>query len=409
MAPSSENDDDGNDAVSSNPPTEETTVTKRQRLNSSTTETLTSPSLPILPFEIIAEILSKLPVKFLMQLQCVSKPWKSLISDPKFAKKHLRVSTTRHHLILTYANPSREFLITDYPLSSVFTEITATAAAAAATQLDYPLPNRNRFDMIVGSCHGILCFSLDQRFALLWNPSIRKFVKLPSLDNPKREGSYTIYGFGYCYDNFSDSYSYKVVAVNCYESESDNRVYKTNVKVHTLGTNSWRWIEDFPSGVPFDSSGRFVSGTINWLASKDSFTSWVIVSLDLENESYQELVQPDYGVVKVVTLTLEVVRDCLCILAHSDTFSDVWLMKEYGNKDSWTKLFRIPYTGDVGSCPYTKALYVSEDDQVLLESQSELVVYNSRDGSFKTPEIQNINGWMVPEVYEESLISPCSQ
>jgi hypothetical protein len=59
-----------------------------------------------------------------------------------------------------------------------------------------------------------------------------------------------------------------------------------------------------------------------------------------------------------------VLRDCLCILAHSDTSSDVWLMKEYGNKDSWTKLLCVPYMGDVGSYLYTKALYLTEDDQV---------------------------------------------
>ncbi|XP_004486107.1 F-box/kelch-repeat protein At3g23880-like [Cicer arietinum] len=385
--------------------------TKRQRLNSST-KTLTPPSssitpgdsLPTLPFELVAEILSRLPVKILMQLRCVCKSWKSLICDPKFVKKHLRVSTTRHHLFLTFLNSSREFVLTTYPLSSVFTEITATA-----TQLDYPLNNRNRFDLIVGSCHGILCFALDQRFALLWNPSISKFAKLPSLNNPSREGSYTIYAFGYAH--FSDSY--KVVAVSCYESDTNgstsNRVYKTEVKVHTLGTNSWRRIQDFPSGVPFDESGKFVNGTVNWLASTDWISSWVIVSLDLEKESYQELLQPDYGGVAVVTLTLGVLRDCLCILSHSDTFSDVWLMKEYGNKNSWTKLFRVPFMEGVGCSPYTKALHISEDDQVLLEFDSKLVVYNSRDGTFKTPQIQNINDWMVPEIYQESLISPCFQ
>lgn len=401
MAPNSETED-GNGVVSSDPLT---TATKRQRLNSST-GTLTSPSsssedslhatpLPTLPFEIVLEILSRLPVKFLMQLQSVCKSWKSLISDPEFAKKHLRVSTTRHHLLLTFVSPSREFVLTTYPLSSVFTEVTATAM-----QLEYPLNNRNRFDLIVDSCHGILCFALDQRFALLWNPSIRKFTKLPSLDNPKREGSYTIYGFGYAH--ISDTY--KVVAISCYESDGS---YETQVKVLTLGTNAWRMIQDFPSGVPFDDSGKFLRGTVNWLASRDSYSSWVIVSLDLEKESYRELLQPDYGGVTVVTLSLGVLRDCLCILSHSDTFSDIWLMNEYGNKDSWTKLFRVPYIGDVGSCPYTKALFVSEDDKVLLEYQSRLVVYNARDGTFKTPEIQDINGWMVPEIYQESLISPC--
>ncbi|CAK8531014.1 unnamed protein product [Lathyrus sativus] len=399
MAPSSETDD-RNDAVSSDTLPDEITATNRQPLNSST-GTLTSPSpsssdstpLPSLPFEIIVEILTRVPVKFLMQFQSVCKSWKSLISDPNFAKQHLRVSTTRHHLLLTFGCPSREFVFTACPLSSVFTEVTATA-----TQIEYPLNNRNSFDQIIDSCHGILCFALNQRFVLLWNPSIRKFTKLPSLDNPDRERSYTVYGFGYTH--LSDSY--KVVAVSRFcESE-------TQVKVLTLGTNAWRRILDFPLGVTFYGSGKFVSGTVNWLASINSYSSWVIVSLDLEKESYQELLLPDYGGVTVVTLSLGVLQDCLCILSNSDTFSDVWLMTEYGNNYSWTKLFRIPYMGGVGFCPYNKTLYVSEDDKVLLKYQSSLVVYNARDGTLKTPEIKNINGWVVPEIYQESLISPCS-
>jgi F-box interacting protein len=307
--------------------------------------------------------------------------------------------------------------IASCPLQSIFTTSKKTkkqtTVSINVTQLEYP-SYRSDYPphIFVGSCNGILClaheFSVDDSFVvLLWNPSLRKVKELPQSRYPNL--SSVSYGFGY--DFVTDNY--KVVAVLCYKvhDSSGDLLQKAVVMINILGTNIWKNIKEFPFDSMIDSSvsGKFVSGTINWLASKDSFTSWVIVSLDLENESYQELVQPDYGAVKVVTLTLEVVRDCLCILAHSDTFSDVWLMKEYGNKDSWTKLFRIPYTGDVGSCPYTKALYVSEDDQVLLECQSGLVVYNSRDGTFKTPEIQNINSWMVPEVYEESLISPCSQ
>ncbi|MCI85967.1 F-box/kelch-repeat protein, partial [Trifolium medium] len=56
-------------------------------------------------------------------------------------------------------------------------------------------------------------------------------------------------------------------------------------------------IQDFPYGIPLGGSGRFVSGTVNWLASNDLasndlLTSWVIVSLDLDKESYQEITQP---------------------------------------------------------------------------------------------------------------------
>lgn len=52
-------------------------------------------TLPTLPFDLIAEILCRLPVKLLLQLRCVCKFWNYLISHPKFAKKHLSMSTTR--------------------------------------------------------------------------------------------------------------------------------------------------------------------------------------------------------------------------------------------------------------------------------------------------------------------------
>ena len=211
-----------------------------------------------LPIELIQEILQRLPVKFLLQLRCVCKSWKSLISHPQFAKNHLHSSPTATRLIAGFTNPAREFILRAYPLSDVF-----NAVAVNATELRYPFNNRKCYDFIVGSCDGILCFAVDQRRALLWNPSIGKFKKLPPLDNERRNGSYTIHGFGY--DRFADSY--KVVAIFCYEC--DGR-YETQVKVLMLGTDLWRRIQEFPFGVPFDESRKFVSGTVNWLASNDS-------------------------------------------------------------------------------------------------------------------------------------------
>jgi len=59
-------------------------------------------------------------------------------------------------------------------------------------------------------------------------------------------------------------------------------------------------------------------------------------------------------------------------------------------------------------CPYNKALYISNDDQLLLGTVHELVVYNSTYSTFKILGIQKIDGRLCPEVYHESLISPCS-
>jgi hypothetical protein len=82
-------------------------------------------------------------------------------------------------------------------------------------------------------------------------------------------------------------------------------------------------------------------------------------------------------------------------------------MKEYGNNESWTKLFTVPYSGDPNNdYNLTKVVYIFEDDQVLFQSYGEwnpwLTVYYSKNGAFKSTKIAKI-----AEVCVESLISPC--
>jgi hypothetical protein len=235
MAPSSDADEP-NDIGTLTSPSSSSIITLRNSLH-------IPPQLPTLPFDLIVEILYKLPVKSLMQFQCVCKSWKSLISDPKFAKKHLRISKKHHHLISIFTDSTRaKFIYMSYPLSSIFTEVTAM-------QLEYPLTIPHRFDLIVGSCHGILCIAINLVSVILWNPSIRKFTQLPSLENSR------VYDFSFGYDHSSDTY--KVVACLCNVYVG---VWKPLVKVHTLGTNSWRTIQDFPS----DSMCRYVGKICEW-------------------------------------------------------------------------------------------------------------------------------------------------
>jgi F-box interacting protein len=289
------------------------------------------------------------------------------------------------------------------------------------TQLEYPLNNRDEDysrDLIVGSCNGIICLARDP-LVVLWNPSIRKVKELPPFENPDICQHMT-YGFGY--DYVTDDY--KVVAFLGYcglrDSSTGDLVLKAEVKVNTLGTNFWRNIQDFPfDSLPdISSGGKFVSGAINWLAS----TSWnegpyFIVSLDLGNESYQKILPPDYGEVHVNALSLGVLRDCLCMICGHD----IWIMKEYGNKESWTKLFSVSYIRDPSKLYFlTKALYAFENGQVLLESRGDwymkLNAYDPKIGTFRFINFQNKSVYNPigrnfvdgPEICIESLISPCS-
>jgi F-box interacting protein len=398
------------------PMIDETSAGNNQHSHSlSSVDYLHLPSLPLYLVE--EEILSRLPVKLLVQLRCVCKSWNSLISDLRFAKKHLGMSTTRRLYFLSNSDLSRKNIITSCPIQWVYTNMSTNI-----TNPEYPVNNSHY--SIVGSCNGILCVSEEynrKSFIQLWNPSIRKVKGLPPFEEPPYPPYGHVHGFGY--DFVTDNY--KVVVVSFYRTPSDKFTDKTEVKINTLGTNYWKNMQEFP----FDStpcnmtSGIFVSGTINWLASKRwRKSSCFIVSLDLGKESFKMFSLPDYGEGERdeygeidVRLYLSVLRDCLCMMYRND----VWIMKEYGNTECWTKLFSVSYMGDPSESNYlTNTIYTFEDGQVLLKSlvdwNSKLILYDPRIGTFKFSKFQNNDVYDPtnpdgPEVCIESLISPCSK
>ncbi|GAU16407.1 hypothetical protein TSUD_117560 [Trifolium subterraneum] len=240
----------------------------------------------------------------------------------------------------SYVDQSDKNILTSYPLDSLFTNEVTTGV----TQLEYPPHNFDEddplefYDYIVGSCNGILCLR-DYRdgFVLMCNPSLGKFKELPHLQIPQVLCPFQMpqvlnqadlsYGFGY--DHVNDNY--KVVVMMNYNvgESSGNRVDKTEVTVHTLGTSFWKNVQqEFPfCGLPIEESGKFVSGTINWLLACTDLTCrsypCFVVSFDLENESFQEVPKPGYGNVENNLVNLNVLRDCLCMICEHD----IWLMK----------------------------------------------------------------------------------
>jgi hypothetical protein len=113
-------------------------------------------------------------------------------------------------------------------------------------------------------------------------------------------------------------------------------------------------------------------------------------------------------------LSLGVSNDCLCILAQNETILDGWVMNEYGNKESWTKLFTVPfmkflrYNGVQGDM-----LCISEEnDQVLIDIKQKVYAYNYKNGIVETPNIQGLPSTpllfnkFTSTVYVESLVSP---
>jgi len=339
------------------------------------------------------------------------KSWNSLISDSNLEKKHLRTSTPTHLIhTLTDVVTIRDGVIYDsyefkYVLKSYTFDSVLTNKNIKVAVLDLPGANKALF---VGSCNGILCLlGIVCRGACtvrLCNPSIRKFKDFPPVVKLSTSNTNKLMMYGFGYDTVSDNYK---VVIGSAPHSSDNLVSETDVKVHTSGTNFWKNIQKFPIDcVVVQETGKFVSGTINWLVSQyyAMKIQYFVVSLVLRNESYHEVLLPDHGEVDACSLNLGVFRDCLCMIFGRD----VWIMKEYGNKESWHKLFTISHMQDPRTpWVYIKAVHIFEDGQVLLKSNwdtTRLFFQNSRNDSFKFGFDFN----KLSQLYVESLISPCS-
>ncbi|KAK6133788.1 hypothetical protein DH2020_032499 [Rehmannia glutinosa] len=349
-----------------------------------------------LPPEIIMEILSRLPVKSLLKFRCVSKSWLSLISSSQFIKTHLKNSTNNailssHRLVLTICNPHFDLKLCSVQ-SLMFEHLTLVS------DVDYPKKNPHRAVWIVGSCNGLICIAIDENDMFLWNPSTRTSKKLPPAAVKMKQGFYYIWGFGY--NEFDDDY--KVVGI--FSVFGNGCVYESVVKVYSLRTNSWKRIEDFKGGIPLDDSGKFASGKLHFPATQGMLDSkWDIVSLDLKSEVYGIVEQPNYGEGPFDS-SLGVLGGCICVLCdYQKTQADLWVLKEYGIKESWTKVVTIPYIDDPGKYLYSHPLCMLPNGEILLVFGMQLVVYNPKDNCFRHPETGNLGPFLEADIYVESL------
>nr|GEV42563.1 hypothetical protein [Tanacetum cinerariifolium] len=348
------------------------------------------------PPEIIREILLKLPVESLLRCKSVCKEWYSLISEQHFITTHYTLSSGTNNI--NYEQHRRLVFNTNYgcgqkylincPLYDVLFDKSVSNALLLENPLQRPQFQRIR---IVGSCNGLLCLLVDEDAdynMFIYNPTTRRSNLLPCSE---RTGSFWgFYGFGYG----ELSNDYKVII-----TETDS---KMSTMIYSLKTGKWKEIGHFSCARPLDD-GKLVNGVLHWVAGKSKFSdSCKIVSLYLANETYGEVLQPEYHEGDGY-FELGVLGECLCVLHdYCETrVVDVWMMKVYGVKDSWTKLASIPYPhiwwGQI-SAPY----YISEDAKLLLRFGPQLVVYDSKDGSSLTIDKECSDACIVVE----SLVSP---
>ncbi|OVA01217.1 Profilin [Macleaya cordata] len=238
----------------------------------------------------------------------------------------------------------------------------------------------------------------------LWNPSTKEYKVIPStpIEHPRGSGILHSIRYGFGYDSKIEDY--KLVRIADFLAYGHS--YDSEVKIYTLGSNSWRRIQDIPYNFTFGSkSGALVNGTLHWIANRRE-ASRLILSLDIRDETFREVPRPEY-LNDQFHITIGVLGGWLCILdQYLDTVGvEVWVMKDYGVRGSWTKLYTITLQTVIQSFQYLTLVQSLKNGVILLKDNNALVLYDPKHERAGILKIPGIPEWFEPVTYVESLVS----
>ncbi|KAI3448388.1 hypothetical protein Pfo_005053 [Paulownia fortunei] len=387
-------------------------IDEQQCFNSeASTSTLISPLLE-LPVHIICDILSRLPLMNIFRCRCVCKMFLKLLKDPYFSKIHLARAPTLTTNLILQENVGKWGALHFFTFD--FSESTLSSCSSddqnircyfsrglpSLSKLNAEFSFRTQRLTLVGSCNGLLCLYFDSSskpFYGICNPILGECIKLPRLTASAPLYTYANHsGFGYCprmkqYKVISFMYVTSFDPVNSVDSK------RMVADVHTLGSDSWRRIENAPCPKR-NSFDPFLHGALHWITSSNR-PSELISSFDLEREKFKLVPPPAHFNLqyanKVSWINIGVLRGCLCICyIYEDAEFEVWVMREYGVKESWTKEFSIDmkfYCKLRVEDLHRPIKFFSNGDLWFISSSDSLVSFSPKKRTFK--ELRSMGPW----------------
>nr|POE60249.1 f-box protein cpr30 [Quercus suber] len=295
--------------------------------------------LEYLPFEVLLEILHKLPVKSLIQFR--------YLEDKYYVE--------RYRLIYE-DNDNND-----------------SSSSEQIQDLKFPLRTRfSSYFQLVGSVNGLFFLYEGDRF-VLWNPCIRKFITLPKNPNPSFWNPYLAIGFDLRTDD------YKVVRI---DYQCVNVRYEGDqpplVEVYSVSEGSWRVTsagDSYPPRITISNwhpQAAYLNGAVYFAANDwGDAQSSIVLSFDLGDEVFRLISLPSGKFGLDADIHTSVFNGLLSLICYENRHMgqryscSVWVMKEYGVVDSWIKQFTI----DLNMLHWMgwKVLGILNNDHVLVQ------------------------------------------
>ncbi|XP_050229078.1 F-box protein CPR1-like [Mercurialis annua] len=327
----------------------------------------------VLP-DILAKILSRCEVETLASCRCVSKQWLAIIDSPHFTKLHIHRAMETHSSNLfehklnrsLYYGPLDSFCHRHMPLISQV----------------YPFAS-------IGSCNGLLCvYNLKTEAFCIFNPTTMKYLCLPGF-LPPFDTNILAYGFGY--DSLSDDYKIVRIAQKFDVNAMDNNnigFLETEMVVGCVRSKALKVVK-MPYFITDNLMGVLAAGTLHWIMCEYScnmYKTKLLVGYDLGIDEFRELPLPEFEGQATCTFCIGLIGEWLCVsfkMYEDDKDVGFWAMKEYGVKESWTKLFSFRL--DVPNVSYYRLLGLSESGNLVTMEldRNRLVCYDRERKSFR--------------------------
>ncbi|XP_047337114.1 F-box protein At3g07870-like isoform X2 [Impatiens glandulifera] len=295
-----------------------------------------SPSIDQVPNHILADILSRLPIKSLIQCRSVCKSFLYLISaDPDFRSLHLSRSTPE---LLLYHFVSKKMILFD--------------SDADQAHLLPPRFDRHYDMIIVNSCRGLLCLrSLRTSFPFyVFNPISSEFTLIPNPVVIESEDPVSLMvGFGY--SPISDKY--KIIKVSKSRDSTGKNCFHTDI--YTIGppsSSSWRRVENAPIQEVTECFSMFLNGRLYWIMNENVsiYCYEFMIYFDFDSETFgTTLLPPPFDISRyrdtVAVVNFGAFQGMLRISVLTDSGNNphIWVMKEFGVDKSWC-LDELPFS-----------------------------------------------------------------
>ncbi|KAK6156583.1 hypothetical protein DH2020_010831 [Rehmannia glutinosa] len=223
------------------------------------------------------------------------------------------------------------------------------------------------------SCNGLVCLSVndgDRSRIILWNPATRKHR---AIGVPHSFTDYLNYiGLGFS----PELDDYKIIWIPSSSVRTPENYSEMNLWVYSLRSGSWKMVEILPYAY-YLWPPTSINGCMHWITCNQSAEDRIL-TIDLCSDRLQYLDLPfSFHSSIDNSIALAVINGSLSAVISLEVEGmskhfEVWVMAEYGVKDSWTRRFVVgPFSyisRPVGSWRERKLLfidYVEEEDKFL--------------------------------------------